>query len=55
MLMDRVTAMLAGPESCVIKRCVPPTALEMAIVIYKRPNVFVMIPILVSVAMLIIL
>ena len=48
LLMDHVTAMLAGLESCVTKRCVPPTAQEMANVINKQPSVFVMIPILVS-------
>ena len=48
LLMDHVTALLAGPESCVTKKCVPPTALEMANVICKQPSVSVMIPTLVS-------
>ena len=48
MMMDHVTVMLAGLESFVTKRRVPPTVLGMENVIYKLNNVFAMIPILVS-------
>ena len=54
MLMDHVTVMLAGPESCAIKRCVPQNALAMADVICKQPSVSVVIPTLVSVKNLVV-